>query len=194
MLQAINLTLSPGQTVVVVGPNGSGKTTLLNLLLGFYRPQQGQLYADEQPFSQLDLIHLRRSIAVVSQDPVIFPGTIRENLTYGCPEVSFQRIIEAAHLATAHEFIEQLPQGYDTFVGDNGVLLSGGQRQRLAIARALLRQPKLLILDEPTNHLDATAVEQLMHHLKKLDPRARDFDHQPRPASLSGSRICFRVA
>lgn len=170
VLREINLTLSPGQTVVVVGPNGSGKTTLLNLLLGFYRPQQGQLYADDHPFSQLDLIHLRRSIAVVSQDPVIFPGTIRENLTYGCSEVSFQRIIAAAQLATANEFIEQLPQGYDAFVGDNGVLLSGGQRQRLAIARALLRQPKLLILDEPTNHLDAAAVEQLMHHLKTLDP------------------------
>jgi len=170
VLREINLTLSPGQTVVVVGPNGSGKTTLLNLLLGFYRPQQGQLYADDHPFSQLDLIHLRRSIAVVMQDPVIFPGTIRENLTYGCPEVSFQNVIEAAQLATAHEFIEQLPQGYDTFAGDNGVLLSGGQRQRLAIARALLRQPKLLVLDEPTNHLDAAAVEQLLHHLKKLDP------------------------
>jgi ATP-binding cassette subfamily B protein len=170
LLEDISLTVKPGRIVVVAGPNGSGKTTLVNLLLGLYRPRQGSLFADGHPYSELDLAHLRRSIAVVTQEPVIFPGTILENLTYGSPHAAFDRVVVAAELATAHEFVMQLPDGYDTFVGDNGTLLSGGQRQRLAIARALLRESRLLILDEPTNHIDAVAAAQLVRNLKKLNP------------------------
>jgi len=169
VLHDINLTIHPSTTVAIVGPNGSGKTTIANLILGFYRPQKGQLCADDHPFSGLDIVDLRRHIGVVMQDPIIFPGTILENITYGRPDASIQQIVQASELATAHGFIQELPQGYDTFVGESGVLLSGGQRQRIAIARALLRQPRLLILDEPTNHLDEAAVHQLMNNLKRLD-------------------------
>jgi len=103
------------------------------------------------------------------QDSVIFSGTIFENISYGDPEITLEQVIVAAQLATAHEFIQKLPDGYETLVGDKGMLLSGGQRQRIAIARALVRCPKLLILDEPTNHLDTAAVNQLIHNLKRLE-------------------------
>jgi len=169
VLHDINLTICPNTTVAIVGPNGAGKSTIANLIIGFYRPQKGQLYADDYPFIELDIVDLRRYIGVVAQDPIIFPGTIWDNVAYGCPDASPQRVVQAAELATAHEFIEQLPQGYDTFVGESGVLLSGGQRQRIALARAFVRQPRLLILDEPTNHLDEVAVRQLMNNLKRLD-------------------------
>lgn len=167
-LQEINLHFLPHDTVAIVGPNGAGKSTLIHLILGFYRPQSGELYADDHPYSDLDLIALRRQIGIVPQDPLIFPGTIRENISYGSPHASELQIESAAELATANEFIREFPLSYDSFVGENGVLLSGGQRQRIAIARALIRQPKMLILDEPTNHLDKPAILQLMVNLKSL--------------------------
>ena len=169
VLRDTNLAIHPGTTVAIVGPNGAGKSTIAHLILGFYQPQQGQLYADDCPFDELDLAHLRECIGIVMQEPIIFPGTIRENVTYGCPHASLHRVIQASELATAHGFVEELPQGYDTPIGENGALLSGGQRQQVALARALLRQPKLLILDEPTNHLDAAAVRRLMDNLMGLD-------------------------
>jgi ABC-type bacteriocin/lantibiotic exporter with double-glycine peptidase domain len=168
VLRDVTLTINPGSTVALVGPNGSGKSTIGNLILGFYRPQTGELCADDQPFTELDMVHLRRQIGVVTQDPILFPGTIWENITYGAPNVSSSQVIQAAKLATAHESIDQLPKGYQTFVGEDGILLSGGQRQRIALARALLREPALLILDEPTNHLDEAGVRQLMGSLDQL--------------------------
>lgn len=171
LLQKTNLTLYPQTTTALIGRNGAGKSTIISLILGFYRPQKGKLYADDQPFEQLDITHLRRSIGVVMQEPIIFSGTIWENITYGFPDATNQQVSQAAKLAIAHDFILQLPEGYDTKVGDNGMLLSGGQRQRIAIARALLREPKLLILDEPTNHLDRAAVNQLMKNIKQMDSR-----------------------
>jgi ABC-type multidrug transport system fused ATPase/permease subunit len=166
VLQNITLTIHPNTMVGIIGPSGVGKSTIINLILGFYRPQVGQLWADDHPFDELDIVHLRRHMGVVTQDPIIFPGTILENIAYGCPGASLQRVIQASESAVAHEFIQGLPQGYDTFVGEGGVLLSGGQRQRIAIARALLRRPKLLILDEPTNHLDDAIVRRLMDNLR----------------------------
>lgn len=170
VLKGISLSLLPGEIVAIVGPNGAGKSTLANLLLGFYRPQRGQVCADGVPYAELDMVTLRQGIGVVMQDPVIFPGTVRENLLYGQPNATQAEIEEAARLATADAFIQQLPQGYETAVGEDGVLLSGGQRQRLAIARALLRRPQLLLLDEPTNHLDTDVVQRLLHDLTQLQP------------------------
>jgi ABC-type bacteriocin/lantibiotic exporter with double-glycine peptidase domain len=168
-LQSVTINCLPGSMTTIIGPNGSGKTTIANLILGFYRPQEGQVYADDQPYDELDIPHLRRQIGVVSQNPVIFPGTILENILYGYTESQYEQVIRAAKLSTAHEFIASLPEGYQTFVGKNGLLLSGGQRQRIAIARAFLKTPKLLILDEPTNHLDSSAVRQVMENVKSFE-------------------------
>ena len=171
VLREVDLTIAPHSFVAITGVNGAGKTTISSLILGLYRPQRGQLYADGYPFDELDLSHLRASIGVVTQDPVIFFGTILENLTYGCSQVSEEEIFRAAKIALAHDFIEGLPDGYETVVGENGILLSGGQRQRLAIARALLRRPALLILDEPTNHLDEESIRRLLENLKNINER-----------------------
>lgn len=170
VLNGIDLLIEPGEIVAIQGPNGAGKSTLAHLLLGFYRPQQGRLLADGLPYDRVDIASLRRGIGVVMQDPIIFPGTIRENILYGHPDATEPALEQAAQLATAHDFIQRLPLGYETFVGEEGVLLSGGQRQRLAIARALLRQPQLLLLDEPTNHLDTRVVQQLLQNLQNLRP------------------------
>jgi len=187
LLENIQLDLQPGTLTVVQGANGSGKSTLIYLLLGFYRPQAGSLFADGQPYDQLDLHHLRQQTGVVLQDPWLFPATISQNITYGAPDAPPNEIITAARLALVHDFIHVLPDGYDTFVGDKGVNLSGGQRQRIAIARALLRQPRLLILDEPTNHLDNETIQQLMHNLKSLprSPTILLISHSPAIAGLA---------
>lgn len=164
------LTIEPGTSVALVGPNGAGKSTIVNLILGFYHPQKGCVYADDHPYNELDLVHFRRYLGVVLQESMVFSGTIFENVTYGYPDATPEQVVEASRIATAHEFIEQLPNGYQTRAGEGGILLSGGQRQRLALARALLRRPKLLILDEPTAHLDAVSVRFLMQNLKQLNP------------------------
>jgi ATP-binding cassette subfamily B protein len=169
IVHEINLAIEPHSVVALVGPNGSGKSTIASLILGFYRPQRGQVYADDQPYDELDIQHLRRQIGVVTQDPIIFQGTIWDNITYGSPGASLDEVIRAAELATAHEFIQELPHTYQTATGEEGMLLSGGQRQRIALARALLRQPKLLILDEPTNHLDEAAVRELLVNIEHWD-------------------------
>jgi ATP-binding cassette subfamily B protein len=148
-------TVAPGHTVAVVGPSGAGKTTLFALLMRFYDPQSGQILIDDVPVRELALQDLRGHIGVVPQEPVIFSGTVIDNIRYGRPEASLAEVQAAAQAAFAEEFITQLPQGYDTYLGDRGVRLSGGQRQRVAIARAILKNPPLLLLDEATSALDA---------------------------------------
>ena len=144
-----------GQTVAVVGPSGAGKTTLLDLLMRFHAPQSGRLLIDGVSIDQMALEDLRQHIALVPQAPVIFSGTVLDNIRYGRPEASMQEVQAAARAAYAEEFIQELPQGYDTDLGDRGVRLSGGQRQRIAIARAMLKNAPLLLLDEATSALDA---------------------------------------
>jgi ATP-binding cassette subfamily B protein len=156
-LKGLNGQVGKGQTVAVVGPSGAGKTTLFALLMRFHDPRQGQVLMDGVPVSQMDLHDLRDRIALVPQEPVIFSGTVMENIRYGKPSATEQEVTEAARAAFAEEFIAQLPQGYDTYLGDRGVRLSGGQRQRIAIARAMLKNPPLLLLDEATSALDANS-------------------------------------
>lgn len=161
----ICLDLRPGRVTAVVGDNGSGKSTIANLILGFYRPQDGRLTADGVPYDAVDVRDLRRAMGVVTQDPIIVPGSVWENITYGVPDAGPEEVAEALRLAMADDFVARLPGGLDADVGEGGTFLSGGQRQRIAVARALLRRPKVLILDEPTNHLDDAGVENLMRNL-----------------------------
>jgi ABC-type bacteriocin/lantibiotic exporter with double-glycine peptidase domain len=170
IVQHVDLVIAPPCRVAIVGANGAGKSTLLGLILGFHRPQQGALFANGVPYEELDMADLRRQIGTVMQHPRVFAGTLWENITYGYPEASQAEVEAACELALATEFISQLPQGLATQVGESGALLSGGQRQRLAIARAVLRKPSLLILDEPTNHLDQATVQRLLKNLQRLQP------------------------
>ena len=171
ILDNVNLDISPHSKVAIIGPNGAGKSTILYLIMGFYRPDEGHLSAGEMPYDEIDMQRLRRSIGVVMQHPTLFGGTIVENISYGWPEISRSEVIAASKIALADEFIRELPDGYDTNVGDEGVLLSGGECQRLAIARALLQKPRLLVLDEPTNHLDREAIQRLLSNLDELEVR-----------------------
>jgi ATP-binding cassette subfamily B protein len=159
VLEKVNLRIPAGQIVAIIGESGSGKSTLLKLLMGFYSPAVGQILIDGVDLRDFELTSLRERIGLVAQDPFIFNGTLRENIALGRPEASLEEVLEAAHAAGLAEFIAGLPERYETIIGERGANLSGGQRQRLAIARALLRQPELLIFDEATSHLD-TATER----------------------------------
>lgn len=154
-LHGLILEVATGETVAIVGPSGAGKTTLFQLLLRLYEPQQGTILLDGVDIRALDLHTLRGAIGIVPQDTVIFSANAMENIRYGKPDAKDEEVIAAAKRAAAHEFIERLPEGYASFLGERGVRLSGGQRQRIAIARALLKNPPLLLLDEATSALDA---------------------------------------
>jgi len=154
-LNGLSLAIAPGEAVALVGPSGAGKSTVFQLLLRFFAPQSGRILFDGIDAAALDPAELRQHIALVAQDPVIFSGTIADNIRYGRPEANSAAVRRAAEAAAAAEFIEDLPAGYDTPIGERGVNLSGGQRQRLAIARAILRDAPLLLLDEATSALDA---------------------------------------
>ncbi|MDO9637762.1 MAG: ABC transporter transmembrane domain-containing protein [Pseudotabrizicola sp.] len=154
-LDAITLHVRPGETVALVGPSGAGKTTILQLLLRFYDPQQGAVLLDGVDLRDLDRTDFRQSLSLVPQDPVIFATSARENIRFGRPDATDAQVETAARAAAAHDFISALPQGYDTYLGERGVMLSGGQKQRIAIARAILRDAPVLLLDEATSALDA---------------------------------------
>ena len=151
-----------------MGSSGSGKSTLLNLVLGFVRPTSGQILLDGADMQDLDMRTARRFVSVVPQESVLFEGTIRENIAYGMPQAEDARIIQALRDANALEFVHDQPQGWDTVVGERGARLSGGQRQRLAIARALVRDPRILLLDEATSALDPESEELVKEALSRL--------------------------
>lgn len=167
-LDGLNLLVEPGQTLALVGPSGAGKSTLFDLLLRFYDPQQGVILLDGQPLTAFDPTALRRQFALVAQNPALFRGTVEANIRYGRPDASFADVEAAARGAHAHEFIQQLPQGYQTLLGEGGIGLSGGQRQRLAIARALLVDAPILLLDEATSALDAQSEHLIQQALPSL--------------------------
>ncbi|SPF77922.1 ABC transporter transmembrane domain-containing protein [Pseudoprimorskyibacter insulae] len=154
-LSGIDLTIQPGETIALVGPSGAGKTTIVQLIQRFYDPNSGQVRLDGMPLAAMTRDQFRREIALVPQDPVIFAASARENIRFGRPEATDAEVEAAAQAAAAHEFITKLPEGYDTYVGERGVMLSGGQKQRIAIARAILRDAPVLLLDEATSALDA---------------------------------------
>ncbi|PCJ46956.1 MAG: ABC transporter ATP-binding protein [Moraxellaceae bacterium] len=172
-IQDLSLTVEAGTVCALVGPSGAGKSTLFDLLLRFYDPQQGEIRLDGVPIQQLDPIELRDQMAVVSQKPALFSGSIKDNILYGAVVngsvgASQLEMIQAAKAAYAHDFIERLPEGYDTILGEHGIGLSGGQQQRIAIARALLKNPKILLLDEATSALDAESEHQVQKALNEL--------------------------
>jgi ATP-binding cassette, subfamily B, bacterial len=168
VLQDFNLSMKAGQRVALVGPSGSGKTTTVSLLFRFYEPTKGRILFDGKPAGAMPLQTLRKNLALVPQEVLLFGDSIRENIAYGRPGASDEEIREAARQANAHEFIEKLPNGYETQVGDRGTQLSGGQRQRIAIARAILADPAILILDEATSSLDAESERLVQGALDKL--------------------------
>lgn len=167
-LHQIDLDIAPGETVAFVGSSGSGKSTLLNLVLGFVRPTGGRMLLDGADVQELDMRTARRFVSVVPQESVLFEGTIRENIAYGLPHADDERIITALRDANALDFVSAQPHGWDTVVGERGARLSGGQRQRLAIARALVRDPRILLLDEATSALDPESEELVRDALNRL--------------------------
>lgn len=168
VLSDIDLTIQPGEKVALVGPSGGGKTTLCNLIPRFYDPTQGEILLDGQDIRHVTLQSLRGSIGVVQQDVYLFSGTVCENIAYGKPGASREEVMEAAKLSGAHEFITELKDGYDTYVGERGVKLSGGQKQRISIARVFLKAPQVLLLDEATAALDNESEHLVSESLDKL--------------------------
>jgi ATP-binding cassette subfamily B protein len=167
VLHGVNLALEAGRVVALIGHTGSGKTSLAGLVPRFYDVQAGSVEVDGHDVRDVTLTSLRREIGVISQDPFLFSSTVRENIAFGRPDATEEDIEEAARLAQAHEFIETLPQGYETVIGERGITLSGGQRQRIAIARALVVDPRILILDDATASVDATTEARIRDGLRR---------------------------
>jgi ATP-binding cassette subfamily B protein len=187
VLHEVSFTALPGQTLAIVGPTGAGKTTLANLLVRFYDPWSGEIAIGGRDIRQLQIRSLREQIALVLQDPFIFPMTIAENIGYGRTGASRELIVKAAKAANAHAFVERLPEGYDSVVGERGATLSGGEKQRLSIARAFLKDAPILILDEPTSALDAHTESQLLDALERLMQRRVTFVIAHRLSTIRGA-------
>ena len=192
VLRGISLEVQPGESVALVGATGAGKTTLVGLLPRFFDPWQGQVRLDGRDLRDVTLKSLRSQIAIVLQEPFLFPLTIAENIAYGRLHATMDEIETAARDARAHEFIMELPEGYQTLIGERGATLSVGQRQRLSIARALLKNAPILILDEPTSALDAETEQLLMEALERLMAQRTTFIIAHRLSTVRrASRIVF---
>src|SRR5207247_683989 len=167
VLAGIDLDVPAGRTIALIGHTGSGKTTLTSLVPRFYDATAGRVVLDGVDVRDVTLTSLRRAIGVISQDPFLFSATVRENIAFGAPDLPPEEVERASRLAQAHEFVERLPQGYDTVIGERGITLSGGQRQRIAIARALAVDPRILVLDDATASVDATTEARIRLGLRE---------------------------
>jgi len=175
VLENINLNVNPGETIALVGPSGGGKSTLCSLIPRFYEVTEGQILLDDIDIRNIKLRSLRKHIGIVQQDVYLFAGTVMENIRYGKPDATEEEIIEAAKKANAHDFIMELEDGYNTYVGERGVKLSGGQKQRISIARVFLKNPPVLILDEATSALDNESEKIVQESLEKLSQNRTTF-------------------
>jgi ATP-binding cassette subfamily B protein len=167
-LQSINLEIYPGQTVALVGRSGAGKSTFASILLRLHEPNEGRVYIDGYDLRQVSISSLRSQIGVVPQEVFLFSGTIRENIAFGDPDAPLEQVVGAGMLAGAHDFISELPLGYETKIGERGQSLSGGQKQRIAIARALFKKPRILIFDEATSALDTESERAIQQNLENI--------------------------
>lgn len=181
ILEGASFEIRRGEQIALVGANGTGKSTIAHLIMGLYRPDTGQVLVNDVPYDAVDVRSLRARMAILPQNPFLFPGTIRDNLTYGVPQTSDDEVRQALEWSGAAGFVNELPGGLNGMIGEQGILLSGGQRQKLALARALLRQPDFMIFDEPTNHLDEDAIALLLNNLAQLPfhPAVLMISHYP---------------
>jgi subfamily B ATP-binding cassette protein HlyB/CyaB len=168
LFQGFRLKVTPGKIVAIMGPSGSGKSTLAKLLQGFYQPTGGTLKLDGNDIRHLSANELRHYFGVVPQETILFSGTIYDNLLMANPLATFEQIVQACKMAEIHQAIEELPQGYQTEIGERGIGLSGGQKQRISIARALIKQPKILVFDEATSNLDSTTAEHFAATINQI--------------------------
>ena len=187
VLHHLNLTVKPGESIALVGPSGSGKTTLCNLIPRFYDVTEGRILVDGQDIKSFTQKSLRNAIGMVQQEVYLFSGTVLENIVYGKPGATKEEVVEAAKLAGAHDFIMDLPDGYDTYVGERGVRLSGGQKQRISIARVFLKNPPILILDEATSALDNESEHLVQQSLEKLAKGRTVFTIAHRLTTIKGA-------
>jgi ABC-type multidrug transport system fused ATPase/permease subunit len=185
ILRDFSLRIEAGQTIALTGPNGAGKSTLAHLLMRFIDPQRGRIQIDGLDISEFDLQSLRTQVGLVAQNTLLLNGTVAENIGYGCPGVALEEMQEAAKAARANDFIDALPEGYETVIGDQGVKLSGGQRQRLSLARTLLKNPPILILDEATAMFDPEGEARFIEECCELFRRRTVILITHRPASLA---------
>ena len=190
ILQDFDLRIQGAEKVGIVGQSGIGKSTVLRLLLRFWNPKGGQIRINGTPVEQLSLAELRRRIAVVEQDTFLFSGSIAQNIALGKPEATMEQIRQAARRAGIHEFIETLPQGYDTPMGQMGARLSGGERQRIGIARTMVVEPDVLVMDEPTSSLDVLHEKELLYTLARECGGQMQLIVSHRPSTLTG---CTRI-
>jgi subfamily B ATP-binding cassette protein MsbA len=191
VLHHINLDIAPGEIIALVGPSGAGKSTIFNLIPRFYDPSSGVITIDGTDLRSVTQASLRQQIGIVPQETLLFGGTIRENIRYGRLDATEDDIIAAAKAANAHSFITELPDGYETIVGERGIRLSGGQRQRVAIARAILKDPRILLLDEATSSLDSESEHEVQEALARLMQNRTTVIIAHR---LSTVRIAHRIA